>query len=97
MKRWAVYFAVAAVLLLGRSSISQLGSHSTLAPSVARQMEAFWKGNAHFQQVRDIDWDKAPYLSPREGWGWFGKPMPFLSGRWYLFNRVWLEQTETPG
>ena len=50
-------------------------------------MEAFWRGKAHFQEVRDIDWSKPPYDAHHEGDGWFGKPIPFPNGEWYLFSR----------
>jgi hypothetical protein len=59
-------------------------------------MDAFWQGKAHFQEVRDTDWKKPPYNSPREGEGWFGNPMPSLAGKWYLFNRGWLTKEQKP-
>jgi hypothetical protein len=70
--------------LAGARSMAQ--SKSSLPPTIGQQMEAFWQGRAHFAEVRDIDWSKPPY-GAEEGAGWFGKPMPFANGKWYLFNR----------
>ena len=71
-------------------------SGSTLPPTIAQQMAALWRGKAHFEELRSIDWAKSPYNAPEEGWGWFGIPMPFAGGTWYLFNRVWQTPEEKP-
>ncbi len=60
---------------------------SSPAPSIGQQMEALWQGQAHFQEVRDIDWNAPPYSTGLEGAAWFAKPMPFAGGAWYLFSR----------
>ena len=51
---------------------------------------------AHFQEARNIDWNKPPYASGSEGEGWFRNPTPFPDGTWYLFNRRWLSKEESP-
>jgi hypothetical protein len=76
---------LAIALLGGGRSVAQ----STLpsSASIGQQMEAFWQGQAHFQEVREIDWNKPPYNAHHEGAGWFANPMPFPHGSWYLFSR----------
>jgi len=97
MRRWRVFLAAGALLLAGLAGISRLAAQTPPASSIAQQMEDFWQGKAHFQEVRNIDWNKPPYNSPREGEGWLGNPMPFPGGAWYLFNRGWLTRAEKPG
>lgn len=99
MKRWKLYLAASVLLLAQSPGISRSSAQSTPVPSIAQQMEDFWQGKAHFQEVRDVDWNKPPYNalnSPSEGEGWFGNPMPFPGGTWYLFNRIWLPKQEKP-
>lgn len=92
--------SVAAGMMLAIASPGSVRARApaqpTRPPSIGQQMEAFWRGKAHFKEVRDIDWAKPPYNAPEEGWGWFGKPMPFPGDKWYLFNRVWLAPHEKP-
>jgi|GEM_PF-3187865 hypothetical protein len=77
--------ALAIALLAGARAASPA---QPLRPAtIGQQMEAFWRGQAHFVEVRDIAWERPPYNAPDEGQGWFGKPMPFPGGKWYLFNR----------
>jgi len=92
MRRWKLYLAAGALLLAQFSGISRSSAQSTPAPSIAQQMENFWQGKAHFQEVRDVDWNKPLYNAPNapsEGEGWFANPMPFPGETWYLFNRRW--------
>jgi hypothetical protein len=96
MRRWRLYLAAGAFLLAGLSGISRLPAQSTPAPSIGQQMDDFWQGKAHFEEVGNLDWTKPPYNSPSEGWGWFGNPMPFPGGTWYLFNRQWQTKEEKP-
>src|SRR5271166_541655 len=96
MVRWRPLLAASVVLLAILSMMPRPSAQSPPAPSIAQQMEDFWQGKAHFQQVRDIDWTKPPYNSPSEGWGWFGNPIPFPGDVWYLFNRKWQTKEEKP-
>jgi hypothetical protein len=89
MRRLRPYFSAAAAMLAiallgcGRS-VAQ--SPTPFSSSIGQQMDAFWQGRAHFQEVRDIDWNKPPYNAHGEGAGWFANPMPFPDGKWYLFS-----------
>lgn len=54
------------------------------SPVAAISIEDFWSGEAHFQQVGEIDWAKAPQGSLRESSSWFA----VRPGVWYAFNRM---------
>ena len=96
MSRWTTLVAAGALLLATLAMVSRPSAQSPPAPSIAQQMDAFWQGKAHFQQVRDIEWSKPPYDVGNEGEGWFANPMPFPGGKWYLFDRRWMTRKETP-
>ena len=99
MSRWTTLVAAGALLLATLAMVSRPSAQSPPVSSIAQQMEDFWQGKAHFQEVRAIDWNKPPYnplIAPSEGEGWFGNPMPFPGGTWYLFNRRWMTKEEKP-
>jgi len=50
----------------------------------AVDINAFWAGKAHFEQVGSFNWTAALAGSPQEGDGWFA----VHDGHWYVFNRA---------
>src|SRR5208337_4682883 len=80
--------AIVVLFLSGLLAASSIKAQGAQAPSIGQQMQALWQGEAHFQEVRRIEWWAAPYSTVREGAGWFAKPMPFADGKWYLFDHV---------
>src|SRR5579884_1550612 len=82
-----IFAGVIFALALSDSAQPKVQSKPPSPSTIGQQMEAFWQGKAHFAEMRDIDWSKPPYNAHDEGEGWFGKPMPFPDGKWYLFSR----------
>jgi len=61
-------------------------------PTGAQLMEALWHGNAHFEQIADIQWGVQPYNSPHETSAW----VTVHDNTWYVFNMEYLH-SKTPG
>jgi len=44
----------------------------------------FWHGQAHFQQIANLDWSYVAHPSPSETSAW----IKVVDGKWYLFSRI---------
>jgi len=44
----------------------------------------FWHGQAHFEQIGNLDWRRPPYNSPSETSPWIA----VSGGKWYIFSRI---------